>query len=126
MKIAVASEDGLSISRHFGRSRCFMIFEVADRQIVDRSVRANSFTAHARGECQEETHHHHGHGELVAALKDCEVVLCRGMGWRAAEELKQQGIQAFVLNVELSPEEAVHAYLAGKVEPANGFCRCHE
>ena len=28
MKIAVASVDGVSISHHFGRSQCFIVFDV--------------------------------------------------------------------------------------------------
>jgi len=128
MKIAVATEDGKSISRHFGRTRSFLVFEVVDQQIIDRAVRENSHTAYARGECHEETqhNHHHGHGEIVAALRDCEAVLCLGMGWRAAADLTQNGIRPFVLAGEMSPEEAVRAYLAGSLEPAGGFCRCHE
>ena len=126
MKIAVASEDGVSISHHFGRSRCFLVFEVEDKQVVGHSVRDNTFTAHARGECQEgvEHNHHHGHGAIVEALKDCQAVLCYGMGWRAAEELKQNGIQAFVVPSEMSPEEAVNKYLAGDLGAAGDFCRC--
>lgn len=128
MRIAVASEDGVSISYHFGRSRCFLVFEVEDKKIVGQSLRDNTFTAHARGECREgaaHAHPHHGHGPIVAALADCEVVLCHGMGWRAAEDLKQKGIQAFVVQGEMSPEAAVNAYLAGELGPAGGFCRCH-
>jgi len=132
MRVAVASEDGVSISHHFGRSRTFLVFEVEGQQIVSRSVRNNSFTAHARGECQEgqspEQHHaheQHGHGPVAQALQDCDVILCYGMGWRAAEDLKQKGIQAFVLQGEMSPEDAVTAYLAGGLGPAGGFCRCH-
>ncbi|MCE5302391.1 MAG: hypothetical protein LLF97_04675 [Planctomycetaceae bacterium] len=126
-KVAVASEDGVNISHHFGRSRCFLIFETEDKQIVGQSLRDNTFTAHARGECQpgEEHHHHHGHEAIVQALADCEAVLCYGMGWRAAEELKQNDIQAFVLPSEMSPEEAVKTYLAGNLPPAGEFCRCH-
>ena len=48
------------------------------------------------------------------------------MGWRAAEDLKRAGIQAFVLDTEASPEEAVQAFLSGKVKPGGAFCRCHE
>jgi predicted Fe-Mo cluster-binding NifX family protein len=116
-KVAVASEDGVNISHHFGRSRCFLVFEVEDKQVIAQSVRDNTFTAHARGECQEgvEHQHHHGHG----------AVLCYGMGWRAAEELKQNGIQAFILPNEMSPEEAVRIYLSGILDSAGGFCRCH-
>lgn len=126
MKIAVASEDGVSISHHFGRSRCFMVFEVEDEQIVGRSLRDNTFTAHARGECQEgvEHNHHHGHGAIVEALKDCEAVLCYGMGWRAAEELKQNSIAAFIVSDEMSPEEAASKYLTGDLGTAESFCRC--
>ena len=44
----------------------------------------------------------------------------------AAEELKANGIQPFVLEVVASPEEAVAAFLAGKVKAGVPFCRCHE
>jgi predicted Fe-Mo cluster-binding NifX family protein len=126
VKIAVASEDGVSISQHFGRSRCFLVFEVEDQKILGRSVRDNTFTAHARGECQEgvQHNHHHGHGAIVEALKDCQAVLCYGMGWRAAEELKQNGIQAFLVPSEMSPKEAVNKHLAGDLGAAGDFCRC--
>jgi len=130
MKIAVASADGVSISPHFGRSKSFIVFEVADGQIAGREVRQNSYTAHAQGQCQgQEAHDHaqpHSHADIVNALSDCQAVLCYGMGWRAAEDLKQAGIQAFVLDTEASPEEAVQAFLSGKVKPGGAFCRCHE
>jgi predicted Fe-Mo cluster-binding NifX family protein len=128
MKIAVASEDGVSISHHFGRSRCFLIFETDEKRIVSQSLRDNRFTPHALGECQEgQPHqHHHGHGPIINALKDCEVVLCYGMGWRAAEDLKQNGIRAFVIQGEVTPEQAVNDYLAGKLALAGDFCRCHQ
>jgi len=128
MKIAVGSEDGVTISHHFGRSRCFLVFEVRDKEVVGRSVRDNTFTAHARGECQrgQPHEHHHGHGAIVEALRDCEVVLCYGMGWRAAEDLKQNGIHAFVVEGDVTPEQAVSEYLAGSLGLAAGFCRCHE
>lgn len=95
---------------------------------MGHSVRDNTFTAHARGECQEgvEHNHNHGHGAIVEALKDCEAVLCYGMGWRAAEELKQNGIQAFLVPSEMSPEEAVGQHLRGELGASGGFCRCHE
>ncbi len=126
MRVAVASEDANSISRHFGRSRCFLIFEIENQQIIGNSVRDNTFTAHARGECQEGQHHdhHHGHGAIVEALKDCEAVLCYGMGWRAAEDLKQNGIKALLVPGEMTPDVAVKEYLAGNLSLAGDFCRC--
>ena len=130
MKIAVASTDGVSISPHFGRSRSFIVFEVAGDKVAGREVRQNSYTAHAQGQCKgHEGHDHdpsHSHADIVNALSDCQVVLCYGMGWRAAEDLKRAGIEAFVLDMEASPEEAVQAFLAGKVKPGGPFCCCHE
>ena len=130
MKIAVASTDGVSISPHFGRSKSFIVFDVANGQVAGREVRENSYTAHAQGQCEGHEGHDHGqphsHAAVVQALSDCQVVLCYGMGRRAAEDLKQAGIQAFVLDTEASPEEAVQAFLDGKVKPGGAFCRCHE
>ena len=65
-------------------------------------------------------------GRSSRHLRDCEVILCYGMGWRAAEELKQNGIQAFVVQGEVTPEQAVREYLTGNLDVAGGFCRCHE
>jgi predicted Fe-Mo cluster-binding NifX family protein len=130
MKIAVASVDGVAISPHFGRSRSFIVFDVVDGKIAGREVRDNIHTAFAQGKCEEGAEHHdhaqpHSHADIVGALGDCDVVLCYGMGWRAAEDLKQAGIQPFVLDIEASPEEAVLAFLAGKVKAGGPFCRCH-
>ena len=139
MKIAVATLDGTSISPHFGRSAGFLVFEIAGGNIVCVETRDNTHTAFAKGECAGHEEHHpegrpgasgegetHSHADVVNALKDCGAVLCGGMGWRAAEELKANGIQPVVVEAELSPEEAVAAFLSGKLKPSRGFCRCHE
>lgn len=126
-KIAVATEDGRTISHHFGRSRSFLIYEIENQQIVGMMLRDNNFTAHAQGQCGQDDgqHQHHGHGPIVEALRDCEAVLCYGMGWKAAEDLKRAGVQAFLLPAEMSADDAVKAYINGKLKPAEGFCRCH-
>lgn len=128
MKVAVASTDGVSISHHFGRSQCFIVFDVDGEDVGNRSVRPNTYTAHAKGECDGENGHHdqpHSHASIVAALQDCQAVLCYGMGWRAAEDLNKHGIKPFVIDGEVTPTEAVQRFVAGKLKPASGFCKCH-
>jgi predicted Fe-Mo cluster-binding NifX family protein len=129
MRIAVASTDGTTLSPHFGRSQCFIVYEVADGKVVGREVRDNHYTAHAAGECREgDSHAHdkpHSHEAVVSALRDCAVVLCGGMGWRAAEELKAHGIQPLIVNAEGTPDQTVEAFLAGRLRPGTTFCRCH-
>jgi len=128
MKIAIASADGVTLSPHFGRSTCFIVFEVSDGKVIGREVRDNTHTAFAKGECSGAEARHgageHSHAAVVNALRDCQVVLCGGMGWRAAEELKANGIQALVVEGQAAPEEAVAAYLAGNLKRTGSFCRC--
>jgi predicted Fe-Mo cluster-binding NifX family protein len=61
----------------------------------------------------------------MAALAGCDVVLCGGMGWRAAEALKAGGICAVPVSASGSAEELVAAYAAGSLITSDGsFCRC--
>ena len=129
MKIAVASTDGVEVSPHFGRSSCFVVFAVSNGKISGKDVRQNTYSGFAKGQCEQGTgqeHGEHDHADIVRALRDCDVVLCRGMGWRAAEELKANGLEPFVFDGDLSAEGAALAYLAGTLKSAGGFCRCHE
>jgi predicted Fe-Mo cluster-binding NifX family protein len=131
MKIAVAALDGRTVSPHFGRSACFIVFEIKEGKIAGREVRDNTYTPHAKGECSGEhgagssPEHAHGHAGILAALHDCEAVICRGMGWRAAEDLGGQGIKALVTDAEGTPDELVEAFLSGSLATGPGFCRCH-
>ena len=130
MRIAVASTDGASVSPHFGRSRCFIVFALEDGRITGQDVRDNTYTAHAHGQCQGEAEHRHdhphSHADIVGALRDCQVVLCGGMGWRAAQELEAAGIRPLALRGAGSAREAVEAFLSGGAETSAPFCRCHE
>lgn len=67
----------------------------------------------------------HSHSAIMAALAGCDVVLCGGMGWRAAEALKAGGICAVPVSASGSAEELVAAYAAGSLITSDGsFCRC--
>jgi len=129
-RIAVPSDDGVSIAGHFGRSACFIVFDVEDGRVFKTEVRPNSQTAFARGECSGSEHHEHGQGHshagILGLLHDCGFVLCRGMGWRAAEDLKRNGIEPLLVDGISSAQETVEAYLAGKLSVCSTpFCRCH-
>ena len=117
MRIAVPTNDGASISEHFGRSAAFLIFEIENGQIKSRELKTNGAKhSHAQGACD---HHSaeskpHSHAGILAALDGCEVVICAGMGQRAAEALKGCGTQ-IVVTAPASAEETVTAYLAGRL-----------
>jgi predicted Fe-Mo cluster-binding NifX family protein len=132
-KIATPSDDGVNIAGHFGRCGKFIVFTTDADSIVETEFRENGVTAHALGECSGEGHEHghdhehgHNHEGVVGLLSDCEVVLCLGMGWRAAEALKQGGIEPFVTDGSLTARESVDAYLKGTLPTSStSFCRCH-
>lgn len=134
MKIGVASDDGVSIAGHFGRCASFVVFDVEDGKVTGKEVRANANASrhaeHGYGEQHGHAEGHggaaaHSHASILNALAGCDAVLCRGMGWRAAEDLKVAGITPLVVEGALSIEDAVTACASGTLKTAK-FCRCHE
>jgi predicted Fe-Mo cluster-binding NifX family protein len=84
MRIAVPTNDGVTLSEHFGRSAAFLIFELENGRITKRETRPNrAHHAAADGEC----HHggggeRHSHAGILTVLAGCDVVLWGGMGGR--------------------------------------------
>ncbi len=125
MRIAVASQDGNSISPHFGRCAFFIIFDAEDSVVQRKELRQNTHTSHGGGNCHVPGHgdQPHSHAGLVQALQDCQAALCYGMGWRAANDLMQNGIQPVIVDRKRTPEEAVALFAQGKLPVASrDFC----
>lgn len=127
MRIAVASDDGTDVASHAGRCCGFVIFEVSGPEATRSEYRPNSFTAHAQSECtgvHGTTEEHHSHGPLVEALRDCRVLVTRGLGPRLVVDLAAQGIEAYVCNAEHA-DEAARQYAQGRLARATGTGCCH-
>ena len=122
MKIAIASDDRMTIAPHFGRTRGFVIFDVENDQVTRQTFRVNNFTGHARG-LEHAGHQVDRHGPILAALADCTVVISHGMGRRVYQDLSQAGIQTIITD-QNDVQEALAAYLSGTLEdhPERG-CR---
>jgi len=127
MKIAAVSEDGVTISQHFGRAPFYVVVTVENGQIVGRETRDKLGHAHFAGEPHAAEAHGadprgHGfdpaaqnrHARMAAAIADCDVLLARGMGAGAYESMKQAGIQPVVTDIP-TIDEAVQAYLDGRL-----------
>lgn len=122
MKIAVASDDGMMISQHFGKTHGFAIYEIENNKVQSEEFRPNTFTGHARG-LEHAGHHIDRHGPVLAALADCVVVISHGMGRRLYNDLSAAGIQAIITD-KIDVQGAMEAYLNGQLEdhPERG---CH-
>ncbi len=127
MKIAVITEDGKTISQHFGRAPYYLVLTVENGQVVNREMREKlghgRFGAEHHGH-GEEHHHGAGHGldsgshrkhvSMAEAIADCQVLICGGMGMGAYDSMRRLNIQPIVTDLR-SVDEAVQAYLAGNL-----------
>ena len=127
MKIAAVSEDGATISQHFGRAPFCVIVTVEDGKIVSRETRDKMGHAQFAGEPHAKEAlggdlRGHGfdpaaqsrHTHMAAAISDCQVLLTRGMGAGAYESMKGAGIRPIVTDI-VSIDEAVQAYIEGRL-----------
>jgi len=127
MKIAVVTDDGKTVSQHFGQARYYAVLTLAGRAIEQREMIDRSDTLVSVGE--HEPRHGlsgeidcHGTGTAAAArhlqmiqpIAGCQALLARGMGWSARECLISAGIRPILTDIE-SLDEAVQAYLDGTI-----------
>lgn len=124
MKIAAVSEDGVTISEHFGRAPYYVVVTIENGNVVSRETRDKM--GHNQFAGEHETHGHeadprgHGfdsvaqsrHARMAAAIADCEILLARGMGAGAYESMKQANIRPVITDVS-KIDDAVQAYLSG-------------
>jgi predicted Fe-Mo cluster-binding NifX family protein len=124
MKIACITEDGESISQHFGRAPYYLVLTIEDGTIVHQEMRDKLGHQHfAAGEAQGEHGPHHGadpvshdrHVSMAQAIADCQVLLCRGMGYGAYQSMQQLGITPLVTD-EADIGAAVKAYIEGHLQ----------
>jgi predicted Fe-Mo cluster-binding NifX family protein len=124
MKIAAITEDGATVSQHFGRAPYYMVLTVENGKIVSKEKRDKAgHHTFAGGEHPETTPgERHGydagaqsrHATMAQTIDDCQVLIAGGMGWGAYESLKSRNIEAIVTDVE-NIDEAVKLYLQGKL-----------
>lgn len=123
MKIAIPSNDGTTVSRHFGRTRGFMIYTISDGKILSKEYKTNDFTGHARG-LHHEKEHQHSHAGIFNALGDCEVVIAGGMGRRLYDDFKQKNIEVYVTR-ENNLENAIGLFLKQELDNQPEKCCNH-
>ena len=121
MKIAVVTDDGKTISQHFGRARYYIVYDVQSGEVKGSEVRSKA--AHHSGE----EPHQHGegghrgpeadakHSSMLSNISDCEALIARGMGWGAFEAIRATGVKPFITDLEVA-EDAVKAYVRGRLD----------
>ena len=130
MKIAAVSENGTTISQHFGGAPLYIVMTVENGKVVskERRVRGAQNTCACHGSSQSSCHDEHtGHGAhgsdaesqtkhaiMADALADCQVILAGGMGYGAYASLKSRNLEAIITDEEYI-DDAVSLFLNGKL-----------
>jgi predicted Fe-Mo cluster-binding NifX family protein len=125
MKIATPTNDGINISAHFGRCREFLIFEVQNGQVKLIETRINAGCHEHGSGSSDGGAQQHSHSGFVERLRDCDTVLCGGIGAGAVEALKAGGIPVVLVDTAGSAEQIVTAFQSGTLRPGSGgMCQC--
>ena len=124
MKIAAITDDGKTISQHFGRAAYYLVATIVEGKIVDCQLRDklghNQFFNQPHHNHRPEEPHgmdpgsHQKHLQMAEAIADCEILLCRGMGKGAYQSMLIRGIQPVVTEIP-NIDQAVQDYIEGKL-----------
>ena len=127
-KIAAVTDDGNTISPHFGRATKYTVLTVDGDLISKREVRDKV----SHQDFQQEGSHNHKHHDdprgrgfgthsaekhrrMFENIADCQILLARGMGQGAYRGLQELGIRPLITNIA-DIDIAVQAVLDGSIE----------
>jgi predicted Fe-Mo cluster-binding NifX family protein len=111
-KLAFPTDDGETISRHFGQARQFRVVMLLDGRIAASELREKA--SHQHGEHPETENAHPGQ-RMVETVADCQVVISGGMGTPMLARLEAAGLKVY-LTREASIAAATKAFLDGTLE----------
>ena len=124
MKIAAVSEDGTTISQHFGRAPLYIVATIEDGKVINKETRDkaghHTFAAHQHPETAPGERHGYDagaqsrHATMAEAISDCQVLISGGMGWGAFESMRSYDIEAIVTDIQ-NIDEAINLYIAGNL-----------
>jgi len=124
MKIAVVTDDELTVSRHFGQASWYIVYTVEGGKVACKEKRPKMGHRHfAYRDAHPHVHgERHGfdlasvnrHISMAEAIKDCQVLIAGGMGMGAFQSMVSCQIEPLVTDVE-NIEEAVKLYIEGKL-----------
>jgi len=122
-KVACITDDGRTISQHFGRAANYVVFTFEGDEIVHQELRSKM--GHPQRQSPEQhgqegrsgmgAESHRVHVSMAEAIADCEALLCRGMGYGAYQSMQSVGVTPVVTDVA-DAEEAARAYVAGDLQ----------
>ena len=97
-RIAVVSTDGITVNEHFGKAKCFLIFDVNDQMIlVEKRKTQTLSTGNLNHPFDPEKF-----SRIANLLKDCSKVYVSRIGDTPAAKLMDLGIEPVVFSGNIS------------------------
>lgn len=121
MKLAIATEDGKTVSQHFGRAPYYAVLTIEDGKIVGQEQREKPAHQHGPAGHHEPGEHTGtgigggqtgGHGPMIDPIRDCQVLVAGGMGSPAYQSLQTAGIRPIITEVR-DLNEAARQFAGG-------------
>jgi predicted Fe-Mo cluster-binding NifX family protein len=124
LKIATVSENGTTISQHFGKAPFYIVLTVENGKITEKQkrMRGTQNICACHHDSHNDCHESHGndaesqakHTGMADSIADCKVLIAGGMGYGAYQSLKSRNIETIITDVA-NIDEAVQLYLDGKI-----------
>jgi predicted Fe-Mo cluster-binding NifX family protein len=130
MKIAFVTDDGNTISSHFGRAGKYLVVQIENGKEIDRELIDKLGHQHFS---QGEMHHDHNSGQhgfdpasqsrhagMLEAIMDVDTVICGGMGQGAYASIVAAGKKIIMVN-DLTINEALEAFLKDELKSSENL-----
>ena len=109
--LAVATDDGVTISSHFGQAHYFKVLTIEDGKVTKAEIREKVFHTHG----QEVPGELHPGQKMIDAISDCQVLISGGMGSPVHERALKAGLEVILTRYQ-DIDVAVQSFLAGTLE----------
>jgi predicted Fe-Mo cluster-binding NifX family protein len=124
VKVAFVTDDGNTISQHFGRAQYYEVVTIENNAITHRERREKA--GHHTFLSQENHGEHHGpghgfdehsqvkHQTMTANIVDCQVLIARGMGNGAYQHMVTANIKPIITSIPII-DDAVQELIKGTI-----------
>lgn len=120
MKIAAVSEDGVTVSQHFGRAPYYVVVTVEEGRVTETETRPKVGHHQFAGGGAPDPGPAAKHRAMGESIADCRALLAGGMGSGAFSALQAMGIEP-VLTDETDIVIAATRYAAGDLPNLAGL-----
>jgi len=91
IKVSIATDDGTTISQHFGQALYFNIYTLENGSVISVEMRDKAHHSHNDHSHEQDQGIHPGQ-LMIESISDCQVLICGGMGMPAYNRALNAGM----------------------------------